>query len=656
MSLKYRADIDALRAIAVLIVVFCHMEFSLFSGGFVGVSVFFVISGYLLTGIIKRNLENNTFSFLNFYENRIRRIVPALVFVCLCTMLAFWFTYVSNAEMSELQSSIKRVLLAIPNFFFYSNTGYFDPVAETMPMLHTWSLGVEEQFYFLFPLFMWICYKYTANKLLFLTISITLLSLCLSIFLVFYNQEFTFYMLPTRAWEIFMGGVLAMTQWSPKKQSMKRMCVYIGLLLILIPTFSYNKFIFYPFPGLMALAPCLGAAFYLSGGINLHEKSYLLKLLEVKPFVFIGLISYSLYLWHWPILVFYKYPFIDELTFNAAVILTLLTIVFAAASWKFIESPIRKKAIFRKRKVLYPLTLLTIGACLILTFEVRSTFFPLEHKYIVQTKAIKHGPVFGAAEKLKKDFVLVGDSHAGMFQDSFARLAHSYNVTGQVFSVLPQNTYSNDTDARESNIEQGWNDFTKSIKEFSPQTVFWSSRWTRKISGNIVRGVPDNKELLYKNGDIELTHAEALYAGLRDSIHTLHALGVKNIYFILPIPEPKTHVPQGAAKLAIYYNWEARKINETIGEKHTQYQERTRDALDVFERLAKEFPTVHFLDACPLLLDETKTYYNVVDAEAAFYVDDDHFSAQGASLVDSIFEPAFQELSRTKNTDNPQSQ
>lgn len=196
---KYRPDIDTLRALAILAVIFFHFEFNIASGGFIGVDIFFVISGFLITNIIKNNLENNTFSFLKFYGNRLRRILPVLIFISLCVMLAFAFVYLGEGEMRSLQRSIKRLMLTIPNFYFYSNTGYFDPSANTMPMLHTWSLGVEEQFYFLFPLFMWGCYKYAVKNILFYIIILTFISFVSSCILVFYFQKFTFYMLPTRA-------------------------------------------------------------------------------------------------------------------------------------------------------------------------------------------------------------------------------------------------------------------------------------------------------------------------------------------------------------------------------------------------------------------------------------------------------------------------
>lgn len=153
---EYRPDIDVLRAIAVLSVIFYHAHIPYFGGGYVGVSIFFVISGYLITGIIKRKLENSTFSFLEFYENRVRRIFPALFFMVFCLMLFEWFTSVNTFERRELYSSAKRVLLTIPNIYFYLHTNYFDPAAETMPLLHTWSLGVEEQFYFIFPLLLFV--------------------------------------------------------------------------------------------------------------------------------------------------------------------------------------------------------------------------------------------------------------------------------------------------------------------------------------------------------------------------------------------------------------------------------------------------------------------------------------------------------------------
>ena len=303
---EYRSDIDVLRAIAVLAVIFYHAHIPFFSGGYVGVSIFFVISGYLITGIIKRKLENNTFSFLEFYENRVRRIFPAL-FVMVFTLVLFeWFTSVNVLERRELYGSAKRVLLTIPNIYFYLNTNYFDPEAETMPLLHTWSLGVEEQFYFIFPLLLFIAYiylfKFNKKKTISLLSVLFVCSFLFSAVYVLYNQKFTFYMLPTRAWELLCGGILAYTNWTPQSQKNKIACFLAGLAFMFYAVFSYTDNIY---PGFYALFPCLGAVLYIAGGTNLQSR-FADLLTKNKILVFIGVISYSLYLWHWPILVYYQ--------------------------------------------------------------------------------------------------------------------------------------------------------------------------------------------------------------------------------------------------------------------------------------------------------------------------------------------------------------
>jgi len=645
----YRPDIDGLRALAILAVLLFHLGFNTLSGGFVGVDIFFVISGFLITGIIKNNLENKSFSFAAFYENRMRRILPALIFISLCTVLAFLIVYSGKNEMKALQSSVKRVMLAIPNIYFYLNTGYFDPSAQTMPLLHTWSLGVEEQFYFIFPLIMWFCYKYTRKNTLRYMILLTIISFVASSILVFYFQQFTFFMLPTRAWELLFGSILALTMYTPKSQKNKRLLIYAGLLLILGPVFTYNTLFFYPFPGLMALAPCLGATFYLSGGINLSEDSFITKIFKYKFFVFIGLISYSLYLWHWPLILLYKsYYLVNELSLTEALTLLLISVSLSYLSWKFVENPFRKKVIFRKRKVLYPLVACSIGLCLILASTARSPFDNGNfYANSDATEIFSRSTLQQMWERDANDFAFLGDSHRGMWVNSIEKLARKHNLTYVDAVLAPQNITMKGLEGLGPSGMSSWKDFTQLVEKQSIRTVFLTYRWTYHVIGHETDESFDNEEMLYENGETKLSFGPALLEGLRDSVKTLISLGVEDIYIMNSIPETLFHVPSSASKLKAR-DFSLDEINQHIGESVADYKERTQVVREIFTQLEAEFPSVHILDLAPLMLNEKEQHYQAVTESITYYFDDDHLSLVGTAALEEIFLPAFSKMRQDK--------
>ena len=646
----YRRDIDALRALAILVVLFFHLGFTTFNGGFIGVDIFFVISGFLITGIIKSSLEKGTFSFATFYENRIRRILPVLVFIVFCTMVAFYFVYFGRTEMRPLQSSIKRVMLAMPNIYFYLNTGYFDPSAQTMPLLHTWSLGVEEQFYFLFPLFMWLCYKYTNRKTLRYTVLITVCSFAASSILVFYSQKFTFFMLPTRAWELLFGAILALTMYTPESQKNKRILIYIGLLCMLVPVFTYDTLFFFPFPGLMALAPCIGATLYLSGGINLSEDSCITKFLKYKFFVFIGLISYSLYLWHWPLIILYKsFYLVTKLSTIEAFALLGVSILLSYLSWKFIENPFRKKMVFRKRKVLYPLALSGMALCLIPALSITSpfasgTFYLDDNEFTRKPSPITYQQMW---ERESNDFAFIGDSHASMWLGVVDNLSKEYGLNYLDSSVTPQNTIIQKYRFADPNDMSRWENFTKLVRKQSIHTVFWSFRWAFQVKGHDENQKFANREMIYENGNKKLSFAPALLEGLRDAVKTLLSLGVRDIYIMNTIPEPSFDVPPAASKLK-HRGFSLDEINRHIGESLSAYNARTKAVQEVFTQLAAEFPAVHIIDIGPLLFDQEAQLYNAVTDEISYYGDDDHLSVAGAEALKEVFFPAFRKMKQYK--------
>ncbi len=345
--MNYRREIDGLRAIAIVPVVLFHAGFTSFSGGYVGVDVFFVISGYLLTTIIYGEIVQNRFSILKFYERRIRRIMPALVLVILVCLppAMFWML---PWQLMEFGRSVMAVSLFSSNFFFWSESGYFAPVAESKPLLHTWSLAVEEQFYVFLPLFLILVWRYGKKALLALILIGAFASLLLAEWGWRFSPNAAFYLLPTRAWELLAGSAVAVVllDFEPKPGTRTELASLVGLALILYSIFVFDDYT--PFPSLWTGLPVLGTAIII---LFCRSQSLIGRLLGTPLCVGIGLISYSAYLWHQPLFAFARLAHWSEIGFGPIVMIALglLSFFLAWASWKFVEGPFRDKTFSAKQ-------------------------------------------------------------------------------------------------------------------------------------------------------------------------------------------------------------------------------------------------------------------------------------------------------------------
>lgn len=336
--MNYRPEIDGLRTLAVLPVLFFHFGLTSFSGGFTGVDIFFVISGFLITSIITHEMNNQKFSFANFYRRRALRILPPLALVVVTTFIAAWFLMLP-AEVEELGRTTIATTLFGSNIYFFKAYNYFSVLAESNPLLHTWSLAVEEQFYFVTPILLWlICFikplaKFRAHIIAFCVA----VSFVLSLWLINWSSEAAFYLLPARFWELGIGSLIALYAWEKKfPDKLKNTAGIIGVGLLAYSIFMLDKTDI--FPGLNAIYAVAGTALIIVSGLH----SWTGLVLSQKPMVFIGKISYSLYLWHWPVLIFYKLFFLKtELNTLDAVILTIVSVTLAYLSWKYWEQPFR---------------------------------------------------------------------------------------------------------------------------------------------------------------------------------------------------------------------------------------------------------------------------------------------------------------------------
>ena len=351
----YREDIDWLRAIAVLAVVAFHFEAPAVFGGFVGVDIFFVISGYLITGIIQSELQAGDFSFARFYERRVRRLLPALYAMVAVTAIPS-FHYLLTSERQEFFRSIAAVVTFTSNFFFWFQTGYFDHAAVEKPLLHTWSLAVEEQFYLALPLLLWGLSRLNRSGRIALPVvlgALALASFVLSIWLMKSDRSATaFFMSPPRAWEFLIGGLIATPGFPVLRHALTQQIVRgVALVLIAIPVFSLREG---PgFPGFNALTPCVGAALFIWSGIGVptRKRSRYSPLHVVR---FFGQISYSLYLWHWPLFTFTRFSK-SSLVLDASdkVMLFAVTVLISYLSWRFVEQPFRQKSLAPTRSAAF---------------------------------------------------------------------------------------------------------------------------------------------------------------------------------------------------------------------------------------------------------------------------------------------------------------
>lgn len=461
---KYRADIDGLRAIAILSVVGFHAFPLWVKGGFVGVDIFFVISGYLISTIIINNLERNSFSFIEFYIRRIKRIFPALALVLAACFAFGWFVLAAD-EYKQLGKHIAGGAGFVSNFLLWNESGYFDKAAESKPLLHLWSLGIEEQFYIVWPLLLWVAWKKRLN-LLTLIFVVAFISFALNVTNVRSDTPAAFYSPQTRFWELLAGSALAYITLRQRPQhhilsrfqfwldallgkiiyaqapeadgkTLRNMLSAIGTALIAVGILVITKSEY--FPGWWAVLPTLGAMLIISAGAQAWINQVLLS---NRLLVWIGLISFPLYLWHWPLLSFARIVEGGTPSHKASAIIILFSIVLAWLTYWLIEKPVRFGN-YSKAKAAALLVLMTIvgyigynsyvrnGLVFRFPVEVRGLLTPVDFKFTdyvrfnechLHTNVATTKHPASCFEPHKPSLAIWGDSHAGALYPGFKKL------------------------------------------------------------------------------------------------------------------------------------------------------------------------------------------------------------------------------------------
>lgn len=451
--MNYRAEIDGLRAVAVLPVILFHAGYSAFSGGFVGVDIFFVISGYLITSIILSEMEQGRFSIVNFYERRARRILPAL-FCVMAITLPFAWAWLIPSEFKDFSKSIVAVMAFASNILFWQTSGYFDSTVESKPLLHTWSLAVEEQYYVLFPIFLLFAWRLGRRNLAALVLLLVIASLMLAQFTTHAAPDASFYLLPTRGWELGIGALAAIYMGKNGQMTVSKVWSeflgMVGFVLIAASIFMYDAQT--PFPSVYTLAPTIGTALII---LYCRKSTLVGWILTRKAMVGIGLVSYSAYLWHQPLFALARQRSANDPGLLTFTVLSLASIVLGYLSWRFVERPFRdRNSISQQQVFAFSAVGIAIFLCIGLAgyqtngFREREKWDGIEHAFDTQGEL---GSGNRLCEKNRIDSVLgpqvcvIGDRakqpNGVLWGDSYAgALMHGLDAqlrrSGQAFYVV----------------------------------------------------------------------------------------------------------------------------------------------------------------------------------------------------------------------------
>ena len=655
--LRYRPDIDGLRALAVIPVVLFHMGLGC-PGGYIGVDIFFVISGFLITSIIIKDISLGSFSMANFWERRIRRILPALAVVVLTTIIGAAIVLYPSQFRDFGKETVAQATL-VSNFYFSEQDGYFDAPSEHLPFLHTWSLAVEEQFYLIFPILLSVFHRKKMNLTLWVGI-LTIASFSWSLYGVKAYPSATFYLLPARAWELFLGALLAFhfARNPPQKKQrpsrfLNELLSWIGLSLIIYSISTYTRLT--PFPGFHALAPCLGTVLLIFSS-RTHVSS-IGKLLSLPPFVGIGKISYSIYLWHWPIMVFVNYSAIGEISIQTRIGLVFCSIILAYISWKWIETPFRKtgcissqKGIFRFFYISTALFIL-LGAVIYKTDGMPSRFSSEVLNYVTRDKKQKIKNISLVIESNELPLIsnnpdnkqvlpvlLWGDSHARSLLPLFNDLCDQSQFN---FYMAPRSgtppLLGVTKPPKEKILEFNTAVFAF-IQNKGIQDVILVARWSQHALGDWDQPASSTLQLVENP---EKNSKEAFSMSLHHTVSKLRQLGIR-VWIMKQVPLQYSFPPSRLAN-AIRYG-RAQSIDlETLGTPLKQHRKRQFFVNTIIDSLADSNTVI--LD--PTLYLSTPSDYSKIEKNGySLYYDDDHLSKHGAAELEPLFRPIFKDYIR----------
>ena len=654
----YRTDIDGLRMLAILPVVIYHAGLPFIPGGFVGVDIFFVISGFLITGIIDREMRAGTFSIVRFYERRACRILPALFTVLVATSAAS-FIFLLPDDFVRYATSVVATVFFVSNVFFWEQSGYFQPSADYFPLLHTWSLSVEEQFYIVIPLVMLLLASRRRRQTVVAIAAITLVSLIMSILFTERAPSAAFYLTPTRAWELGFGALLALVPVHLPPRT-REISGALGLTLIAVAVFTFDKAMI--FPGAAALVPTLGTVALIAAGSG--GTSTISRFLSLSPFAFIGLISYSLYLWHWPVFALMRVRLAsEELPTDWIVLALVASFVLAVLSWRFIEQPFRRcSSVSLSRLGVFKLTagataVSTVFAAMVIELNGLPDRFD-EPVLVAAAAATDHNPLrarcfermpsqglcrFGAdrGPDAPVDFILWGDSHADAIMPGVDLAARERGLVGlfaghSACPPLVGIVRLNASTGRPSPRGHRCAEYNRALLSFLEATdsapiVILMARWALYFEGIPAPGeITNEDDFVFAADSVDAPpssksavehNSTIMRAALADTLTRLQ-LTMRKIVLIGNAPEIGWNVPQ---KLMLKARWN----DPVVPVLRSAVETRNAAATKILAEEANR-DGVSFFDLVPRLCDKI---CRVETGGRPLYYDDDHLSTFGAHQV-----------------------
>lgn len=641
MRSGFRYDINGLRALAVLAVVLFHFNVPGFSGGFVGVDIFFVISGFLMTGIIVRGLESeNGFKLFDFYIARARRIIPALFVLC-ATLLILGCFFLTPEDYAKLAREVDRALLFISNNYYYKNSGYFDTESHERFLLHTWSLSVEWQFYIIYPLVLVFLSRLSVKYLSWFIALMLLGSFFISVSQSIQNSNYAFYMLPSRAWEMLAGGlVFYFTRRTIVWGKYRVYLYFLGLLFIAISVFLYDADTIWP--GVPAILPVLGTMLILYSGYKHWSNSNVVAQR-------LGDWSYSIYLWHWPLVVMLVLLGLQGFSLWS-LLFVFVSIFLGLFSYKLVENPVRKLLADQKNWKVLLLVLLGMALVLVPAKQIRK-----EKGYIGRV-SVEAYEVFNAEfdqfDEMKKCqnerkennsecfygngdeilAIMLGDSHAMSFMPL---LVDYFSETSGVildWSASGCHTLEGVSFTEGTGLECGTllNKIFSEISNYKNTPVFISNRYSAALVGGNEHGASKKPNLFFDTKYSE--YSEGYTREVYDSYKSTICKIAKNnpVYMFSPVPELKLHVPKTMGRALMYRN---ERIQVSVS--RNEFETRNLWANQLLSELQTDCG-VKVIDLTSAFCD-TENCYGDRDGKP-MYFDDDHLNTYGALLLKDILE------------------
>jgi peptidoglycan/LPS O-acetylase OafA/YrhL len=649
----YRPDIDGLRAVAVITVIGYHAGVPGFHGGFIGVDVFFVISGFLISSIIFRQLDQGRFSLAHFYERRVRRIAPALGFLLAACTAAALVLFLPN-DLWRFCKSLVATLLFASNIYFWRSSGYFDTAAATKPLLHTWSLAIEEQFYLVFPLAALLVARYLPRRRLAVFLACLGLSLAACIIITPRSRESGFYLPVTRAWELLVGIVLACRPLPVRSPALRAAGSALGLAAIIAAAVVYTPAT--SFPGVAALLPTLGAALVI--GLHTEGDPVTAPLLSAPPAVLTGRMSYSLYLWHWPVLVFFRQLAAREPGPGELSLLLAGIVAVSAFSWRFVEEPCRRPARMGFRRlaagaVAAGIVLLLAG---IAGWRTRGFAFlqpagvnaflagardvnPDRHRCFDRGVLLmdRRAPCrLGPDGKTRPAFLAWGDSHANAVMPVLGALASERGISGlftgasgcaPLVGVRRADRHDDCARLADSAVAM--------VARLRIRDVLLAAYWSVYTEGWETRPAPPEPLLRNPAGDDATPPREVMAAAIERTVDALQGAGAR-VWILEQVPSQPREPPTWLATI-VKQGGDAAAAGRPLAE-HRRRQAPVAGIL----RAVGGTRAVHLLDPATILC--TGTLCPAAGGGRSLYADDNHLSTWGAMRLRPLFAPLFDSM------------